>query len=52
MWCRFDVNRSDIDMATGEEKGYSASNAKSFLIERFMEDVEMRRHVEELLEVV
>lgn len=36
MWCRFDVNRSEIDVAT-DSGSYSAREAKVFLIDRFIE---------------
>lgn len=36
LWCRFDINKSDIEFAT--DKGYySSSLAKVFLIEKFMD---------------
>ncbi len=36
MWCRFDVNKSDIEMAT-EYENYSVKGAKIFVISKFLE---------------
>ena len=43
MWCRFDINKSDIDTATNSEQ-YSSAEAKIWLIEKFIESLD---HVNE-----
>jgi hypothetical protein len=42
MWCRFDINKSDIELATDNGK-YSAKLAKEFLFKRFFESIESYR---------
>lgn len=46
LWCRFDVNRSDIDFATDFSKGndtYSAKDAKEFLLNKFLNSFEQKK---------
>ncbi len=45
MWCRFDVNKSEIDVATNNEN-YSAKTAKIFLFERFIERMHEAKEVD------
>lgn len=39
MWCRFDINKSDIDFAT-DNGNYSSTAAKGFIIQRFLERID------------
>ena len=39
MWCRFDINKSDIELST-DKSGYSPSKAKEFLLQRFINSLD------------
>lgn len=39
MWCRFDINKSDLDSATENNWGYS-KEAKDFIIKRFLDSLD------------
>ncbi len=41
MWCRFDINKSDVDFATDQGK-YSSKFAKEFLLEKFFTSLEAK----------
>ena len=38
MWCRFDINKSDIEVAT-DNGNYSSTAAKEFLFEKFFQSI-------------
>ena len=40
MWCRFNINRSDIEFATDNGK-YSSRLAKEFIIEKFLASLDL-----------
>lgn len=39
MWCRFDLNKSDIDIGT-EQNGHSSVEAKNFVLDRFLNSLD------------
>lgn len=45
MWCRFDINRSDIDLATNSAE-YNSADAKFWLIGKFMESLSLGEKLE------
>ena len=44
MWCRFDINKSDIDFAT-DKGNYSSKQAKEFLIEKFLDSLSQAKEL-------
>lgn len=45
MWCRFDINRSDIDLATNSDQ-YNSTQAKFWLIDKFIESLDMAKELQ------
>lgn len=45
MWCRFDINRTDIDLATNSDQ-YNSTEAKFWLIYKFIDSLDLAKELQ------